>query len=163
MARAPARPADISLIEFRHALVDQGFCWLTPIGQYIDIRHPRPGRYLAPVTDTRGRILRQKTLDALLAWRTEAEAEKARDTREAARRQAIAEAIAPCALPVARSSLQGAEAVAQLADDFIVASTRADGVVKADLLRMGWLAEQLREHAETARAVAYRRQEGVAA
>lgn len=162
-AKSPARPADLSLIEFRHALVDNGFAWIRPSNVFVDILFPRAGRYTSPVTDKRGHTLRQATLDRLFADRELARAEKAEAAAESRRQAAIAETIAPRAAPIARATLQGPAAVAQLADDFIVAATRNEGVVKADLILMGWLPSQLGEHAEAARQLAYRRQEGVAA
>jgi len=154
---------DISPIEFRHSLADHGFAFIRPVNGYVDIYHPVPGRYVPPVTDARGRVCYQATLDLLFATRKADEAVKARAAEEARRQAAIADAVAPKALPVARATLQGPQAIAQLADDFVVASTRSEGVVKADLLLLGWTGEQIEAHAPAARLLAYRRQEGIAA
>lgn len=161
---ARQKPSDLSPVEFRNALVDNGFAYLgRSVDRYVDIRHRRPGRYLEPVKNAKKRILRRETFAALLAWRAEAEAEKAAAMAVAVRHAAVASAIAPRAAPVARASLTDpAAAVAQLADDFVIHSTRAEGVVRGDLILIGWLPAQLDDHAEAARLLAYRKQEGVA-
>jgi DNA invertase Pin-like site-specific DNA recombinase len=149
---------DLSPKQFRDALLDHGFAWLTPIGRYIDIRQRVPGRYLAPVKDARGRILRTRTLAALLAARAEVEAAQEVIRAANARRQAIAAKIAPHVLPPCRADLTGTRAIAQLADDFILGTTTAEGIDFKSLINKGWSASQLREHAEAARAVADRKQ-----
>jgi hypothetical protein len=57
---------------YRAALVDQGFAWLgAEIGLFVDIRYPVSGRYLKPLRDERGHVLRTGTLAALILWRAE--------------------------------------------------------------------------------------------
>lgn len=151
------RTADLSPKEFRDAVIDNGFAWLgRSTDRFIDIRHPRRGTLKAVTAG--GKILRRETFAALLTARTTAEIEKALAAAERARVERIAASIAPTALPPCRADLTDAAAIAQLADDFIVNSTRAEGVAWGDLIQMGWNAEQLKAHAPAARAVADRRQ-----
>jgi hypothetical protein len=151
------RPADLSPKQFRDALLDHGFAFLgRATDLFIDIRHPKRGTLKA--VKAGGKILRRETFAALLAARTTAEIEKAQAIAERARIERVAGAIAPTALPPCRADLTDAAAIAQLADDFIVSATRAEGVAWGDLIRMGWNAEQLKTHADAARAVADRRQ-----
>lgn len=159
----PPRP-DLDPREFRNALNEHGFAYLgRTVDRFVDIRFPKAGRYFEPVRDARKRTLRRETLESLMKARRSAEAEAAQIAAEAARKQAIAAAIAPVAHPPCRASLTDAAAIAQLADDFMIQSTRAEGVVRGDLILMGWQPAQLEAHADAARTLAYRRQEGVAA
>lgn len=158
------RTPDLSPIEFRHALLDHGFAYLgAAVDLYVDLRFPKPGHYLASVRDSRRRILRRETLDALLADRATSETAKKAADAVRMRQEKIAATIAPVALPPIRANLADAAAVAQLADDFVMQSTRSDGVVFADLKLMGWRDEQIRQHSPAARILAYRRQETVLA
>lgn len=158
MRRQTAAPADISPKEFRDALVDNGFAYLgRSVDKYVDIRMPRPGRLFEPVTNAKRQTLRRETLAALLAGRAEiAEAQRLiRAVND--RRQAIAARIAPVAVPPCRADLNGAVAIAQLADDYLVRLASAGSVDFKGLIQMGWSAAQLREHADAARAVADRK------
>lgn len=79
---------DLTPREFRNALLDHGFAYLPPIDRYVDIRQPMPSRFLDPVRDANGEILRRETLAALRATRTailEAQAliRQANDQRQA--------------------------------------------------------------------------------
>ncbi|QDW39028.1 phospholipase [Bradyrhizobium sp. KBS0727] len=155
---APRRAhLDLSPKEFRDALVDHGFAYLTPIGRYVDIRERQVGRYLDPVRDRSGRILRRQTLAALLAARDQAEAARAMIRQAHARRQAIAGKIAPHVVSPCRADLKGTAAIAQLADDFLTRFASAGHVQFLDLIQMGWRADQLKAHADDARAVADRK------
>lgn len=108
------------------------------------------------------RLNRQATLDALKADRkARQDAAKAAEALQI-ERERIAERIAPTALPAPRASLEGAAAIAQLADDFIIIATRSEGAALPDLLRMGWRKSQVFEHTDAARSLAYSRQNGAA-
>lgn len=161
MARRSTKPTDLSAADFALQLKLHGFLHLRAEARFADVRAKGCPRTEAVM---RGKRLdRQATLDALLAAR------KARqDAAEAAEalqieRERVAETIAPRALPAARAGLEGAAAIAQLADDFIVISTRSDGADLHDLVRMGWRKSQVFEHADAARTLAYARQNGAAA
>ncbi|MBW7966770.1 phospholipase [Bradyrhizobium sp. BR 10261] len=158
--RAPSSP-DLSATDFALQLKLHGFLHLRAEGRFADVRAKG-----CPRTDPilRGkRIDRQATLDALLRDR------KARQDAAAAaeglqiERERVAARIAPQALPAARAGLEGSAAIAQLADDFITITTRAEGASIPDLVRMGWRKSQIFEHADAARALAAERQNGVAA
>lgn len=150
-------PSDLSPREFRDALLDHGFAYLTPIDRYIDIRAPRPGRYLAPIKNTRGTLLRRQTLAALRAARDDRLEAQAliRQANEA--RQVRAAKIAPQVLPPCRADLIEEAAIAQLADDYLTRLSSAGAVGFGDLLQMGWRADQLKQHGEAARIVADRK------
>ncbi|MBN8987454.1 MAG: phospholipase [Rhizobiales bacterium] len=156
--RRLAAPADLSPKQFRDALVDNGFAYLgRTVDRYVDIRSPRPGRLFEPVVNAKRQTLRRETLAALLAGRNEV-AEAQRLIREANdRRLAAAAAIAPVALPTCRADLTDTAAIAQLADDFLTRIASAGSVDFKGLIQMGWRPEQLRQHADAARAVADRR------
>lgn len=155
--RRPAAPTDLTPREFRVALVDHGFCYLTPIDRYVDIRAPQPGRYLEPAKDAAGRTLRRQTLNRLLKARRDAALAQARIRRENDRRCEIAARIAPQVLPPCRADLADEAAIAQLADDYLTRLASAGAVKFADLIQMGWTAGQLRAHGDAARAVADRK------
>lgn len=155
-----AKPKDLSASDFALQLKLHGFLHIRAEGRFADVRAKG-----CPRTETvmRGkRIDRQGTLDALMRDR------KARQDAAAAaealqiERERIAETIAPAALPAARASLEGAAAIAQLADDFITITTRNEGAALPDLLRMGWRKSQVFEHTDAARNLAYARQNGAA-
>lgn len=151
---------DLSAADFALQLKLHGFLHLRAEGRFADVRAKGCPR-TEPVMRGK-RLNRQATLDALIAAR------KARQDAAAAaeaiqiERERVAETIAPRALPSARGSLVGADAIAQLADDFIVISTRSEGAALPDLVRMGWRKSQVFEHADAARMLAYSRQNGSA-
>lgn len=154
------RQSDLAAADFALQLKLHGFLHLRAENRFADIRAKGCPR-TEPVL--RGKRLdRQATLDALLRDR------KARQDAAAAaeaiqiERERIAETIAPTALPAARASLEGAAAIAQLADDFITITTRNEGAALPDLLRMGWRKSQVFEHTDAARSLAYSRQNGAA-
>jgi hypothetical protein len=153
----PRATPDLTPKEFRDALIDHGFAYLTPTGRYVDIRQRQPGRYLDPVKDERGRMLRRQTLAALLKARSDADAAQALIRQANARRQAIAAKIAPHVLVPCRADLTGTAAIAQLADDYLTRFASAGHVQFLDLIQMGWSASQLKAHADDARAVADRK------
>lgn len=145
------------MAEFGAALHQAGFSFIKHAGRFVDQYHRIPHHSMLPVTDARGRTLRRETLAALKRWRARYEASlKARAEIEQ-RQLALAAAIAPRALPLCRSDLTGPEAVAQLADDFLLATAASEGVSFKSLINKGWRAAQLREHSDAARALADRR------
>ncbi|WP_262048631.1 phospholipase [Bradyrhizobium sp. Bra78] len=155
------RPTDLSAAAFDQQLKLLGFFQIRAEGRFADVRAKGCPR-TEPVM--RGKRLdRQATLNALLAARKSRQ--DAASAAEAAQveRERIAAQIAPAALPAARAALEGPAAIAQLADDFIVISTRSEGAALPDLVRMGWRKSQIFEHADAARALAYSRQNGAAA
>lgn len=158
------RRQKLSAADFDLLLKLNGFTQLR-CGDVLDLRAGRasltPDR-MRPIL--RGRQTdRQATFDAMLRLRAARNAEQeAREAREA-ETQRIAEAIAPRALPPARASLEGPSAVAQLADDFLTLTTISESAGMADLLLKGWRRDQVIEHLDAARRIAYSRQEGVAA
>lgn len=150
---------DISKTDFAHQLRLHSLGWLPGIDRFVDLQHPHARRYILPVKDARGRLRRQASIASCLAARAAWEAELAEQLRAAERKAALAGQLAVSALPPCRADLEGPAAVSQLADDFIVQTTRNDGVVYVDLIRMGWTGAQLKQHVEAARIVAQRRQE----
>lgn len=156
----PRRPDDISKTDFAYQLRLHSLAYLRNIDRFIDLKHPKAGRYVLPVLDEAGgRLLREASLHSCLAARAAYEAELAEKARAEQTKADLAEQLAPAAIAPCRADLDGPAAVNQLADDFIVQTTRHDGVVFADLIRMGWQAEQLKQHTPAARIVAQRRQE----
>lgn len=159
----PRKPADLSAAEFNRQIKLQGFAAVGATGGFIDLtRKGEQLQRLEGVREGRG-LKRRETLAALLAGRAKRKAADARVDRARAKRERIAAAIAPVAVSPVREGLSGPAAIAQLAEDFVVQSTRSEGVVFSDLLLMGWNAEQIREHEQAARLLAYRRQERVLA
>lgn len=153
----PRRQPDLTHREFRETLIDNGFAWLgRSINKVIDLHHPRRGALDAVLSGKQ--IDRRATLAALLAARKAAQDEQAHADAERARVVAFAATIAPTALPPCRADLTDEAAVAQLADDFVLGTTSADGITFGALIRKGWSASQLRRHADAARALADRRQ-----
>ncbi|WFU44507.1 phospholipase [Bradyrhizobium sp. CB82] len=151
---------DTSKSDFPYQLRLHSLAYLPNINRFIDLRHPKAGRHILPVMDEAGdRLLRDASIQSCLAARSAYEAELAMQARCEQEKLALAERLAPSALAPCRADLEGSAAISQLADDFIVQTTRNDGVVFADLIRMGWRGEQLKEHADAARIVAQRRQE----
>lgn len=154
------RPADLSAADFALQLKLHGFLHLRAEGRFADVRAKG-----CPRTDAvmRGKRLdRQGTLDALLRDRKVRQDAAAAAEALQIERERVAETIAPTALPAARASLEGAAAIAQLADDFITITTRNEGAALPDLLRMGWRKSQVFEHTDAARNLAYSRQNGAA-
>lgn len=162
MPRRSHRIPDLSARDFHAALQRHCFARLGNSERYIDLLHG--GASILPVRDRNNRHLqRQATLDRMLAARREVEAQLARDAAERARMEAVASRIAPTAVPVCRADLTDEAAIAQLADDFLLRTTVADGVRFVELLQMGWSAAQLRKFGDQARALADRRAVQVAA
>lgn len=152
---------DLSAREFRLELKRHGFLWLSLERQFSDIR-ARGCPRTEPVM--RGaRIDRRASLAALFADREARRLAAERAAAEKAEREAVAARLAPQSVPPARDTLAGADAIAQLADDFLLITTRQEGVTTADLVRLGWQRPQIVEHLEAARSLAYSRQDGVAA
>ena len=161
MPRRISKPTDLSASDFSLQLKLNGFLHLRGEGRFADVRAKGCPR-TEPVMRGK-RINRQATLDALLADRkTRQDAAAAAEALQI-ERERVAETIAPTALPAARASLEGAAAIAQLADDFITITTRNEGAALPDLVRMGWRKSQVFEHADAARNLAYSRQNGAAA
>lgn len=154
------RSNDLSAADFALQLRLHGFMQLRAEGRFADVRAKSCPR-TEPVM--RGKRLdRQATLDALLKDRKARQDAAAAAEAAQIERERIAALIAPPALPAARASLKGAAAIAQLADDFIVLTTRSDGAALPDLMRMGWRKSQIFEHTDAARSLAYSRQNGAA-
>lgn len=154
------RPTDLTAKDFDQQLKLHGFFHVRAERRFADLRAKG-----CPRTDAvmRGKRLdRQGTLDALLAARKARQDALAAAEAAQAERERVAALIAPKALPAARASLEGAAAIAQLAEDFIIITTRNEGATLPDLIRMGWRKSQLFEHGDAARNIAYARQEGVA-
>ncbi|WP_456622173.1 phospholipase [Bradyrhizobium sp. P5_C12] len=154
-------PTDLSAADFALQLKLHGFMHLRAEGRFADVRAKGCPR-TEPVMRGR-RLNRQETLDALLKDRKGRQEAAAAAEAVQIERERVAETIAPRALPAARAGLEGAAAIAQLADDFIVISTRSEGAALPDLVRMGWRKSQIFEHADAARTLAYSRQNGAAA
>ncbi|CUT12504.1 hypothetical protein BF49_3584 [Bradyrhizobium sp.] len=158
MPRQPAN--DISESDFKHQLRLHSLAYLPNINRFLDLIHPKAGRHILPVMDETGRrMLRGASLHSCLAARSAYEAELAEQARAEQQKLDMAERLAPCAIAPCRADLDGPEAVSQLADDFIVHTTRNDGVAFIDLIRMGWTGPQLKRHTDAARIVAHRRQD----
>lgn len=155
------RFTDLTAAAFDQQLKLHGFFHIRAEGRFADARAKGCPR-TEPVM--RGKRLdRQATLDALIAARTaRAEALAAAEAVQI-ERERVAGLIAPVALPAARGALEGAAAIAQLADDFIVIATRSEGAALPDLMRMGWRKSQVFELLDAARSLAYSRQNGAAA
>lgn len=160
----PRPPSDLTPREFRDLLLDNAFAYLGgTVDRFVDLMHPQARRYIHPVKDGRGRMQRRATLDSLKAARGAYEAELVQRRAAEARAAALLERLVPTALPPARSTLDGAQAIHQMAEDFRTMATRSDGVTADDLRRAGWTAAQISEHADAARELGYSRENGVAA
>ncbi|MBR0687301.1 phospholipase [Bradyrhizobium manausense] len=156
--------SDLSPREFRDALLDNAFAYLGgSVDRFVDLMHPKARRYVHPVKDGRGRMQRRATLEALKAARAAFEAELAAKRLEEIRAAALLERIVPTALPPARASLEGAQAIHQMAEDLRTMATRGDGVTAFDLRRVGWTNAQISAHVDAARELGYERENGVAA
>lgn len=157
----PHTPAnDISESHFKHQLKLHSLAYLPNIDRFIDLRHPKAGRYILPVRNDAGdRLLRDASIRSCLAARAAYEAEQAEKLKAQQQKAALAERLAPPALASCRADLDGPAAVSQLADDFIVQTTHGDGVAFGQLIRLGWTGDQLKRHTDAARIVAQRRQE----
>ena len=143
--------------EFRAALQESGFTYLKQLERFVDRRDMTGRRSYLPVTDERGRIQRRATLAALKAWRAEREASLAAKAAIEQQRIALAERLAPKAMPGCRADLTDADAVAQLADDYLTRTAAAGSIEFKALIQMGWSAAQLREHGDAARTLADRK------
>jgi len=154
----PRRLDDISKTDFAYQQKLHSLAYLPNIDRFLDLRYPKAGRHVVALRDAAGRLLRRASIDSCLAARAAYEAELAEQTRAEQQKADLATRLAPSALAPCRADLTGPAAVNQLADDFIVQSTRNDGVVFVDLIRMGWTGVQLKQHAPAARIVAQRRQ-----
>ncbi|EJN15725.1 hypothetical protein PMI42_00743 [Bradyrhizobium sp. YR681] len=155
-----SRPTDLSAADFAFQLKLHGFMHLRAEGRFADVRAKGCPR-TEPVMRGK-RLNRQATLDALIRDRNARKDAAAAAEAVQIERERIAETIAPRALPAARASLEGADAIAQLADDFITITTRSEGVALPDLVRMGWRKSQVYAWLEAARTLAYARQNGAA-
>ncbi|MGX0963193.1 hypothetical protein AB7M63_003642 [Bradyrhizobium japonicum] len=155
------RKTDLSAADFALQLKLHGFIQLRAEGRFADVRAKGCPR-TEPIMRGK-RINRQATLDALLGDR------KARQDAAAAaeaiqiERECVAALIAPPVLPAARTTLEGAPAIAQLATDLIDITTTSEGAALVDLVRKGWRRSQVFEHIDAARTLAYARQDGAAA
>lgn len=156
----PRRPDDISKTDFAHQCRLHSLAWLPGQNRFLDLRHAKANRHILPVMDEAGRtMLREASIQSCLAARAAYEAELALAARAEQSKADLAEQLAPAAIAPCRADLDGPAAVNQLADDFIVSTTRNDGVVWLDLIRLGWTGPQLKQHTDAARIVAQRRQE----
>jgi len=164
MKRKSSKQQDLTKPEFADLLHKHCFAYLGgSVDRFVDLRHPKARRYVYPVKDKKGRMLRRDTLAALLAARAAYEAELAGEETKRQEVIALAERLAPTALPTDRASLEGPAAVHQMAEDFRTIVTRSDGVTRRDLRLVGWRDEQITAHAEAARELGYARECGVAA
>ncbi|MBR0855636.1 phospholipase [Bradyrhizobium liaoningense] len=157
----PRQPADdISKTDFAHQCRLHSLAWLPGPNRFLDLRHPEARRHILPVMNDAGtHMLREASIRSCLAARAAYEAELAMQVRAEAVKVELAGRLAPAAIAPCRADLDGPAAVNQLADDFIVQTTRSDGVVYVDLIRMGWTGAQLKQHTGAARIVAQRRQD----
>lgn len=155
--------ADLSAADFAHQLKLHHFADMR--GEYLDLGgpygQPRGGR-IAPVMAGR-RVHRKATLAALLKSRAERVAVAEAETARKAEQERIAGLIAPVAVPPPRADLADELAIATLADDLVNLAARGDSPTLPDLLRIGWRRDQVFQHIDTARNVAYARQGGNAA
>jgi hypothetical protein len=156
--RRHTTPADLSAADFALQLKLHGFMHLRAEGRFADVRAKGCPR-TEPVMRGK-RLNRQATLDALIRDRAARKDAAAAAEAVQIERERVAETIAPRALPAARASLEGAAAIAQLADDFITITTRSEGAALPDLVRMGWRKSQVYAWLEPARTLAYARQNG---
>lgn len=151
---------DISKTDFAYQLRLHSLAWLPNINRFIDLLYPKASRHILPVMDETGRTVRREaSIQSCLAARAAYEAELAERARAEQGKADLAEQLAPAAIAPCRADLDGPAAVNQLADDFIVQTTHGEGVVFGQLIRLGWQAEQLKQHTPAARIVAQRRQE----
>lgn len=154
------RRQKLSADDFALLLKVNGFTQLRS-GDVLDLRAGRssltPDR-MRPILHGR-QTDRQATFDAMIRLRAARDAEQETRTAALLECERIAAAIAPQVLAPCRADLAGPAAVAQLANDFILHTTRSEGAAWSDMISMGWRPEQLREHADAARIVAQRHQE----
>lgn len=155
---------DLFKADYEASLARNGFHFDKRIGRFFDLWAAGvPKALIPPVRTSRGHILRRETIAALLKARADQDAKLAAAEALRAEQERVAASIAPRCLPPPRGALNGAEAVAALADDFITITTRDDGAAVNDLMRLGWRKTQIFQHADAARALAYSRQGGNAA
>lgn len=158
--RMPRQRDDISKTDFAHQCRLHSLAWLPGLNRFLDLRYAKARRHVLPVMDDAGRhIRREASIQSCLAARAAYEAELAEAERAEQGKVDLAERLAPAAIAPCRADLDGPAAVNQLADDFIVSTTRNDGVVWLDLIRLGWTGTQLKQHSDAARIVAQRRQD----
>jgi len=151
---------DISESDFKHQCQLHSLAWLPAIDRFLDLMHPKAGRHVLPVMDKTGRrMLREASIASCLAARAAYEASLAEAEHAEQQKAVLAGRLAPASIAPCRADLDGPAAVSQLADDFILQTTRNDGVVYVDLIRMGWTGPQLKQHSNAARIVAQRRQD----
>ncbi|MDI3559598.1 phospholipase [Bradyrhizobium sp. Arg816] len=154
-------PTDLTAAAFDQQLKLHGFFHIRAEGRFADVRVKGCPR-TEPVMRGR-RLNRQATLEALLAARkARADAAAAAEAVQMERERTAA-LIAPPVMPAARTTLEGAPAIAQLATDLIDITTTSEGVALVDLVRKGWRRSQVFEHIDAARTLAYTRQDGVPA
>jgi len=155
----------LSAADFQAWLDQNGFKFDKRLQRFLDLRQDRGDRIsLIPAVRHRGnQVDRPATISALLAARGKRLADRAAADTLKAEQERLASTIAPRVLPPARGALAGAEAIAALADDFISINARDEGVAFPDLMRLGWRKQQIFEHADAARELAYSRQGGNAA
>ena len=146
-----AKSADLCIYEFRERCRAEGFCFLRPVGQFIDNKFPRAG-LIAPVLGPRRQVLRRETLDKLLQNRAQLQAEQVAKVSEKLRKQALADKLAPQALPPARTTLTKAPAIRQMAED--MRSSIFGQATWAGLKALGWSENQLRTYGDQARQTA---------
>jgi hypothetical protein len=156
----PAKTSELTPTEFKAALRTNGFAALPGSRDFLDVQAKGQLVRIPGVIDARRRLQRRETLAALLAARIRRRAQEARDAARKAAQSDLAASLAPVCLPPPRGGLDGANAIHQLADDFIVMSTRNDGADMYGLLRLGWSRAQLTEYGDDARALADVRQNG---
>lgn len=152
---------DLTAAAFDQQLKLHGFFYIRTENRFADVRAKG-----CPRTDAvmRGkRVNRQATLDALLAARKVRQDAAAAAEAVQMERERTAALIAPPVLPAARTTLEGAPAIAQLATDLIDITTTSEGVALVDLVRKGWRRSQVFEHIDAARTLAYARQDGAPA
>lgn len=158
----PRAPADICPKTFRDHLRELGFAYLGGSADcFIDLLNRRTPTIAAVRVDKQ--LHRAASIAACIAARGRAETIRRAAEAAAARRQRIADRIAPQALPAARATLSGTHAVAQLADDFRTMATRSDSVTFKDLMLAGWTETQVREHGDAARRLAQQQANGAMA
>lgn len=155
---------DLSASDFAAQLKLHGFAHLPQAGGFIDLQARAPSARPALAAVMAGRRLNRKaTLAALFKARAARLQAAERAAKATAARERRAAKLAPVALPRPRATLSGAAAIAALADDFLVITTRDGAVTLPDLLRLGWPKATVIELVDSARALAYARQGGNAA
>jgi hypothetical protein len=155
------KSSKLTSAEFKSALRTNGFAALPGSRDFLDVQAKGQLVRIPGVVDARRRLRRRETLAALLAARIRRRAQETKEDAARAAQSALAASLAPVCLPPPRGGLEGAAAIHQLADDFIVMQSRSEGAEFKHMLRLGWTAEQLTTYADDARALADTRQNGV--